>query len=395
MADKNLGFFDRLLLEQNKKPRSKTISPAVPKVTNITSTPTTPSTTLASPRVQNARSQYYNQSPAKTTPRGDENKETPTEVSTHAQTENEQPVEQKEVTHSDAEQGHEVPQPTEHKEVEQPVIVPTSSIIAKFQELDKKAAESVPPPLRQSDDKAFTVKPIRDDPIVSPNRIAPKMTTTSGDTGIIRPQRSSNSVRTTNQEWRGSLFDRLMTPDAISPKPTNTTPRDMNEQPVASPLKKRTIDFANKVSRLKFSPDVIKHFEQLTAEDAASLDFNYFVFTYDFENNKKNEVVFVDKGRGVEALREKLDPSTIFHAIYRVELVVGNDLPNFVKYFLLTWTGEQVSNIKRAHATSNISVIEQFFECAFATVHITNTGPEVQEDLERALSNVHHIQTLW
>jgi len=225
------------------------------------------------------------------------------------------------------------------------------------------------------------------------------MVSSSETTGVVKPQRSSNSVRTTNQEWRGSLFDRLMTPDrAPSPqKPTTSSPRDMNEVQSTPVPKKKTIDFANKVSRLNFSPEVIKHFEELTSEGAKSLDYNFFTMTYDFENNKKTDVIFVDKGKGLDAIREKLLPTTIFHAIYRVELEVGNDLPNFIKYFLLTWTGAELGNLKRAHATSNIMVYEQFFECAFATVHINphNIGPELQDDLERALSNVHHIKTLW
>jgi hypothetical protein len=376
--NKNLGFFDRLLLQEQgkvKKPRAKTVSPAT-----TTTTTTHNSSSLTSPRVIDARSQFYSKSVV--SPR-EEKKETmePTKDVTSEQNQ-EQP-----------QQGVEPAQ-----QQESGPILSTSDIIAKFKQLDKQAAESIPPPLRQSDDKAFTVKPIRDDPIVMPNRIAPKMVSTSETIGVTsKPQRSSNSVRTTNQEWRGSLFDRLISPEAApSPKKTtNTTPRDMNEVPSSSPAKKRTIDFSNKVSRLNFSPDVIKHFEELTSEEARSLDYNFFVMTYDFDNNKKSDVQFVDKGKGLDALREKLQPNTVFHAIYRVELVVGNDLPNFIKYFLLTWTGEQVSNLKRAHATSNVMVFEQFFECAFATVHIINTGPELQDDLERALSNVHHVQTLW
>jgi len=271
--------------------------------------------------------------------------------------------------------------------------VSTADLVEKFKDLDKKAAESVPPILRPSDEQAFTVKPLSNDPIVNPNRISGAKLVDSG----VRPQKATKTT-TSNQEWKGSLFDRLMSPESSSPRqstPQQTTPRDREISDSPSVPKKRTIDFSSKQSRLNFSPDVIKHFEELTSEDAKNLDYNFFVFTYDFENNKKNDVVFVGTGKGLDQLREKLTPTTLFHAIYRIELVVRTDLPNFVKYFLLTWTGDQLGNLKRAHATTHVAVIEQFFECAFACVHIANTGPELQEDLERSLSNVAHVQSIW
>jgi len=68
MSDKNanLGFFDRLLLQEQgkKKPRSKTASPVAPLGTSKVTPTQAP--TQASPRVSDARSQFYSKSPVVT-----------------------------------------------------------------------------------------------------------------------------------------------------------------------------------------------------------------------------------------------------------------------------------------------------------------------------------------
>jgi hypothetical protein len=356
------GMSINLLLESGGK---KPVKKATP--TNVT-TPTsgTPSST-SSPSLQRmssgARNQFYSSSQ---------------KVDSETQT-----TEEPQVTTSE-DFGKPIEEPTESTEsteTETTEAVSTSDLIAKFKDLDKKAAQEVPAPIRPSDDRAFTVTPVR---------VSSKLAT-SGE-NVTPKSKSATTPR--NEEWRGSLFDRLMsTPTKVStPRETTSSPRVESEE-YTQQAKKRVIDFANKPCTLNFSAEVIKHFEDLTNEDL-QLDYNYFTFTYDFENNKKN-VVFADAGKGLDQLREKLVPTAILHAIYKVELVLRSDLPKMVKYFLLTWTGEENGNLKRAHATNNVPIIENFFECAFVVAHITNNGPELVDDLERCLSKVSHEQTLW
>lgn len=347
-----------LLLESSSKKPVKKVTP-----TNVT-TPTTSNT--ASPSLQRmssgARNQFYAPSTKveSETQKTEEPQETPSEDFGKPI---EEPTESTESTETESE------------------AVSTSDLISKFKDMDKKAAQEIPAPIRPSEDRGFTVTPVR---------VSSKLVT-SGE-NITPKSKSATTPR--NEEWRGSLFDRLMsTPTKVSTPREVSSPRVESEE-YTQQSKKRVIDFANKPCTLNFSADVIKHFEELTSEEAGGLDYNYITFTYDYENNKK-DVVFVDKGKGLDQLREKLVPTAILHAIYRVELVLRSDLPKMTKYFLLTWTGEENGNLKRAHATNNVPIIESFFECAFVVAHVTNNGPELVDDLERCLSKVSHEQTLW